>query len=291
MTSLPDPSQLKHIVRLLDDDTPVVREAVQEALRAYGDDLEKHLDALGTGLSSQQRRQISRLLAPAQRASADLMLAVSDQAPGQWLTELWPQWQHAETDMARLEYGLGILSGFISGSLKSESLGDALDGLALEFELSAFERTEVALADFLFREKKLRGVEAPRYYSPQNSDLAFVIESGEGIPISLCAIYMLVGARLDFDVQGCNLPRHFMTRIRASGQVLLVDCFHQGRRFTVDQLQQTSLGASVSESLILQQVDAGDVLSRVLRNLQIAYSFSGDTARSELMQRLATEMD
>lgn len=282
-----DPLQLPHILRLLDDETTVVRTSVKDYLQGLGNDLEPLLDNLFPRLDTETRRSALELA----RAQSDLAAAEDSPSaqtitPARWLEENWADWLGISDKWSQLEAGLGILSGFISGAMDNNGVTEALDRLALEFELSEHEQNVLGLAEFLFRDKGLRGVQAPSYYAPANHDIRYVIEMGEGIPISLCCIFMLVGARLGFEIEGCNLPRHFMTRVKVRDQVFLMDCFNGGRLLTETELRRTSIGATLPKNFMKEDVDAPAILQRVLRNLQIAYSFSGDMERSELMQLL-----
>lgn len=58
-----DHSQLPHLLRLIDDDTPAVREAVLDALAAFGPDLEEALAALSDPPSADTVMFIKGLLA------------------------------------------------------------------------------------------------------------------------------------------------------------------------------------------------------------------------------------
>lgn len=284
-----DPLQLPHILRLLDDESSFVRESVQKYLQGLGDNLEPLLDGIQPRLDAGIRRSALELAlghAEAIEYPQHKQVATETISPARWLEENWADWLGIADRWTQLETGLGILSGFISGTLDNNGVTEALDRLALEFELSEHEQNVLGLADFLFREKGLRGVQAPSYYAPANHDIRYVIEMGEGIPISLCCIFMLVGARLGFEIEGCNLPRHFMTRVKVRDQVFLMDCFNGGRLLTETELRRTSIGATLPKNFMKEEVDAPAILQRVLRNLQIAYSFSGDTERSELMQLL-----
>ena len=87
---------------------------------------------------------------------------------------------------------------------------------------SEMERLE-ALRDVLAEEVGLRG-NAEQYYDRANSFLDRVIATRRGIPISLTAVYMLVGARADIVVEPIGMPGHFLARVGNS----YLDPFHEG---------------------------------------------------------------
>lgn len=154
-----------------------------------------------------------------------------------------------------------------------------LDGLASEYAALYVKPGVRTLAEFLFSLKNLQGASAD-YYNPDNSSLVFTIEAKRGLPISLACVYLLVGHRLGLSIEGCNLPGHFMARVKTEGRVYLVDCFDGGRF-----LESGAFSAGVdakSTEIIREIVDAPTpafvIIGRVLSNLVNAYR---DTKREE----------
>ena len=72
-----DPEQIPHLLKLLDDESVTVREAVAEALAAFGPSLEQQLARLPNPPDAVQRRQIQDLLRDHRRG--DLSSPVSVQ--------------------------------------------------------------------------------------------------------------------------------------------------------------------------------------------------------------------
>src|SRR5690348_11162830 len=67
------------------------------------------------------------------------------------------------------------------------------------------------LCRYLFHEMGLRGNDRD-YYDPRNSYLNEVLDRRTGIPISLSAVVIAVGARAGLEVQGVALPGHFIVK-------------------------------------------------------------------------------
>jgi Transglutaminase-like superfamily len=169
-------------------------------------------------------------------------------------------------------------------------LGAQLDGLAAEFRRSGNAMAPTALARFLFTEKGLRGAEGD-YYNPANSDLAQVIESCQGIPISLACVFMLVGFRLGFAVHGCDVPEHFLTRVREDGQDVIIDCFDGGKVLEPDRLAQLEGKYAPEFSRLLKsKAEPEAIVARVLRNLINAYHLAGERQASQFMWSLAEDL-
>ena len=51
------------------------------------------------------------------------------------------------------------------------------------------------------------------YYDPSNSFLTSVIQRRKGIPITLSALYMMVGRRAGLPIEGVGMPGHFIAKL------------------------------------------------------------------------------
>lgn len=138
----------------------------------------------------------------------------------------------------------------------------------------AFELGLGVLSEVLCRRHGLRG-NAQDYYAPENSYLDCVLSSGKGIPISLCAVALLVGRRLELPVHGVGTPGHFLGFY---GDVDLkigyfFDPFDGFRRLTAGELQ--ALLAHFVEQVdpeMLKPVSDREIAARFLRNLIGCYT-------------------
>ena len=97
---------------------------------------------------------------------------------------------------------------------------------------NSLDRVET-LAEFLSHEARLRGNEK-EYYDVDNSLLPSVIETRQGIPISLSLVYMLVGRRAGLAIDGVGLPGHFVVR----HEEIFFDPFHGGRRIGLEECRE-----------------------------------------------------
>jgi len=268
---MPDPRHLPHILKLLDDDSPVVKESVINELLAYGPSLEKELGRQNIKLSKDQQQLINKLL---------------DEHNREWLRQRWPTLREMTDDKEMLETALGWLAEFQYGRAYPAKLTDLLDKLSDEFEETVKKQDALTLAQFLFTRKQLRGTETD-FYNPLNSNLVYVIEQRRGIPISLASIYILISNRLDFDVEGINLPGHFLARASVGKQNYIVDCFKGGRCLDVNDLITLNNGALLPLSDLLQlECDSTVIVGRTLRNLIHAYEQDQSQANADFMKEL-----
>ncbi|MDB5050515.1 MAG: uncharacterized protein JWO30_3586 [Fibrobacteres bacterium] len=332
-----DDKDLVHILKLLDDESPKVRNRVWEKLEA-------NLPAWEAGI----RARLDELPSVPRRKLMDLL---SGRARKGFRTS-WLRWRDMPNDMEKLEAALSGLSWYLAedkvrrergvkeenpgpgengnhrenvdyhadfepvegpasaiqaagegridppGNLgvtapeapRHPALGSMLDGLAGEFRLSGEPLRATALARFLFSQKGFKGAEGD-YYNPGNSDLVQVIEKNQGIPISLACIYMLVGHRLGFDISGCDVPEHFLTRVAEDGKDVIIDCFDGGRILEADRLAQLEQKYAPEFSRLLKTTAKPEaIVARVLRNLINAYHLAGERQASQFMWSLAEDL-
>lgn len=275
---MPIPSNLPHLLRLLDDETPSVREAVARELESFGDSLERELARLDPPLTGHQLGALRSTLGLRRRER---------------LCAQWPSWLSAESDSARLEAGLNALSVYLDERIgRAGELPAKLDELAAEYSRMKDKADPMSLARFLFVTKGISGADDTDYYKPSNSDLLYVIEKKRGLPISLTALYMLVGRRLGLDIAGCNLPGHFMARLLRDGEAVLVDCFDGGRVISSSELRRMADGGSWEylEGLIAAGADAVTIIARFLNNLTNAYTRRSDADGCALMRELLASL-
>lgn len=289
-----DGKVLPYLIRLLDDESEVVRDAIARELAAFGGALEEELRRLPNPPNDAQRGVMRALLNDPHRWQRQRH---------DWLRDVWSSWMEKTTPMERLESALSILADFqkAPAPLLGESPAEAqpsgqqnlpamLDGLAADFRRMEAPHDAPALARFLFQTMGIRGARAD-YYNPLNSSLIHVIESKRGIPISLACIFMLTGWRLGLSVQGCNWPGHFFARIVHDGAVMVVDCFNGG--VCIDEesfLKMQGPSRDAAKMALDEEVGAETIIARVLHNLIHAYQHHEQWEDSRLFVGLLKEL-
>lgn len=271
---MPDPKQLQFLLKLLDDESDVVRESVAKELLAYGDTLEVELKRQHIQPSKQQEEFIKLL-----------------REDFRWrrLKSQWGIWQQISDSREKLETALCLLSEYISSLPSGEVITKMLNDLALDFSKTQRIIDARWLSRFLFSFKGFHGA-IDYYYNPENSSLHFVLTKKKGIPISLTAVYILVGKRLGLDVEGCNFPGHFLARAKLGDEVVIVDCFHGGRILDREAIAASNPTVHITMEDILRLETTPDVMiSRTLRNLVHSYEQRGDiTSRDHIKSLLET---
>jgi regulator of sirC expression with transglutaminase-like and TPR domain len=99
-----------------------------------------------------------------------------------------------------------------------------------------------------------------------------VIETRQGIPISLSALYVFVGKRLGLHLAGVGMPGHFLVRLEGETPVQFVDCFNGGTILREQDCKQfiTASGLEYDPTL-LEKNSTPTILARMLRNLLSIY--------------------
>lgn len=279
MTTTLDATQsqkLEALLRLLDDDTPMVREAVSRELRAFGVGIGRHIYDVQLSLDASQWRVLRGIL--------------FDNYQEQ-LRKDWSKWMLCDSDTSRLEAALGLLARFQNGPQYRPPIADTLDTLAAEYKDAVDDINHGTLAHFLFHDKTFHSVEEDDE-DTEASNLAHVLETGRGLPISLVCVYMFVGHRHGLKITGCNWPGSFYARFMDRGDLYVVDCNNNGLVLAADELLRLQ-GPSreAAEAVLTLDVDASTMVRRVLSNLAFAYRRAGDTESSLLMLDLLRALE
>ncbi len=272
----PQITKLEALLSLLDDDSPMVREAVARELQGFGGDVGHYIYSKHIALSHLEWDILRRILFDTYQ---------------QELRENFPKWDHAESDMERLESALGMLARFQNGPQYRPDLTELLDGLSEEYDAFVDTPDHASLAQFLFVEKQIRCMEAADE-DADASNLSYVIEQRVGLPISLVCLYMLLGHRHGLAISGCNWPGSFYARFRKGDKLYVVDCGAGGLVFEADELLRLQ-GPSrdAAEAVLTVDIDVATLVRRTLSNLAFAYRREGETECSLLMLDLLRSLE
>ncbi len=272
--SPPSSEELEALLKLLDDETPEVRTRVAERFATSSGDLSEWLASHSRVLSERERKLLAKMLRPP-RCENLMREWIAPTGGAAALQEDW------ETFEALLE----ALSDFLhDGVSLRQSLPDALDLLAEEASDHDVSSSD-ELRKFLFTAKRLVG-NVQNYYDPRNSDLAWCLAENRSNPLGLCLIFMLVGRRLDLEIEGVNFPGHFMCRIFEDGLPWIVDCFDQGRVHAQAKVLESPELTRPEKNILRQPIDLGSILRRLLNNLQESFRREQRDEDVELVNRL-----
>ena len=266
--------QISTILRLLDDENQEVQEGVQKALLDYHGNASDDLAALGIKLAPEDGSLLSKSLHPGRQAT----LKENWSVPSRGLKD-------PDGDWDALEALLRLLSDFLhDGITLRPSMSDELDLIAKEAENEVESPSE--LSEWLFASGRFEGNKSDPY-DPRNSDLAWCLEEGKSNPLGLSLIYLFVAQRMNLAVYGVNYPGHFLCLIDLEVAPVLIDPFHRGRPIPVMQLLKDHPEISKrAVEAIRQPCSLAAILSRVLANMNLAFSKLNRSADADLIQDL-----
>jgi regulator of sirC expression with transglutaminase-like and TPR domain len=190
------------------------------------------------------------------------------------------------------EHGAFLIAKLAYPDLSIPHYVECLDHLAEEFRAkwlateSPSGKAARQLSTFLFKDKGFSG-NRTQYYDPDNSYMNRVIETRQGIPISLSALYVFVGKRLNLPLAGVGMPGHFLVKLEGETPPQFVDCFNGGTILREQDCEQfiTASGLDYHPEL-LEKSSTPTMLARMLRNLLSIYEQEPEEQMARRVQAL-----
>lgn len=137
----------------------------------------------------------------------------------------------------------------------------------------------------LFDEARFTG-NTTDYYHPDNSYLPRVLQTQQGLPITLVLIYKAVLETVGVPVVGINAPGHFLAgvsdtpaHLKPTSLRLLIDPFHGGTMLTREEafrrIEEIAGGSVVRDDTLLRPATHTQWLTRLIQNLVTAFDKLG----------------
>ena len=171
--------------------------------------------------------------------------------------------------VSRLDEAALLIAAALQPGLDIEKYITRLDEIAG----ATPDATLAAVTEHLFHTEGFRG-NSDDYYDPRNSYLDHVLDSREGIPITLGVVLMEVVRRLGISLRGVGMPGHFLVRLD-SEIPLFVDPFEGGRLLAPTECEQLFRGVHGVDAQFdpsyLDAVDSHAILARMLANLRTIF--------------------
>jgi len=195
-----------------------------------------------------------------------------------------------DDDCLDLETGAFLIARFAYPDLDVPVYVDMLDAMAREVRerlgrKASGEEIVKAINRYLFVEQGITG-NTNEYYDIDNSYLNKVLDRKTGIPISLSAVYLLIGKRLELPVFGVGMPGHFLVKYETSRYRIFVDSFNGGALLTqkdcVRFLDQAGYGF---DERYLQKTPSRAILIRMLKNLIAIHNKTDESAKAARLTR------
>jgi regulator of sirC expression with transglutaminase-like and TPR domain len=276
IVSLPPDTTIHALLRLLSDPNEQVARTIQDQLARLGSGVLPFLEqALAENATLEPRVAHIKEEIRFGQLKDEFQRFVSQSARQE-------DWEHGAFLIAKLAYPDLSIPRYV----------ECLDHLAEEFRAkwlateSPSGKAARQLSTFLFKDKGFSG-NRTQYYDPDNSYINRVIETRQGIPISLSALYVFVGKRLNLPLAGVGMPGHFLVKLESETPPQFVDCFNGGTILREQDCEQfiTASGLDYHPEL-LEKSSTPTILARMLRNLLGIYEQEPEEQMARRVQEL-----
>ena len=281
IVSLPPDTTIHALLRLLSDPNEQVARTIQDQLAR-----------LGPG--------VLPFLEKAWNEDADLEPRVAYIKEEIRFRQLKDEFQTFVSHSARQEdweHGAFLIAKLAYPDLSIPHYVECLDQLAEEFRTkwlatdSPSGKAARQLSTFLFKDKGFSG-NRTQYYDPDNSYMNRVIETRQGIPISLSALYVFVGKRLGLPLAGVGMPGHFLVKLEGETPPQFVDCFNDGTILREQDCEQFITASGLEyHPHFLEKSPTPTILARMLRNLLSIYEQEPEEPMARRVQVLLELLD
>ena len=187
-------------------------------------------------------------------------------------------------EVVPLDEALALIGHFADPAIDPHMVLGELDRLASTISAT----TAVDLMAELFGPSGFTG-NSVEYDDPNNSLLQQVIARRLGIPITLCAVAIEVGRRVDIDIVGVGMPGHFLCRTAAHRDLKFFDPFHSPQPLTGEQCRSLYEHLTQMDNWSAEYLEPSSSRLRVIRvlsNLKSIYRRRSDVANLRWVMRL-----
>jgi len=271
-----NPTEVKSLIRLLDDPDGEIFEHVHEKLLSFGPEAIDYLEsAWEEAFDPIQQERIANLVHEIQFdiVKNDLRL-----------------WFHGGA--FDLLQGILIINRYQYPDLDEQKVINQIEAIKRDIWIQMMNEAspaeQVKLINHVFYNIYGFSGNTANHQDPQNSYISQVLESKKGNQISLAIIYSIIAQKLDIPVYGVNLPQHFILAYMdetmqsefEGGILFYINAFNKGFIFgrrDVDMfLKQLNLKF---DKQFYEPCSNTDIIKRVLRNLISAYEHLGSAEK------------
>lgn len=279
-----NPTEVKSLIRLLDDPDMEIYEHVHEKLLSFGTEAIDYLElAWEEAFDPIQQERIANLVHEIQFGIVKKDL------------QLW--YQGGAFDLLQ---GVLIINRYQYPDLDEQKVINQLEAIKRDIWIQMMNEAspaeQIKLINHVFYSIYGFSGNTTNHQDPQNSYISQVLETKKGNQISLAIIYSIIAQKLDVPVYGVNLPQHFilayldesMQSEFEGGILFYINAFNKGFIFgrrDVDMfLKQLNLKF---DKQFYEPCSNTDIIKRVIRNLISSYENLGSAEKvAELNQLL-----
>lgn len=281
-------TEVKSLIRLLDDPDQGIYNHVHDKLLSYGSEAIEYLEgAFEEAFDPIQQERIANLVHEIQFGILKTDL------------RLWHQ-----SGSFDLLQGILIINRYQYPDLDEQKLINQIEAIKRDVWIQMMNEgspvEQVKLINHVFYHLHGFSGNTANHQDPQNSYLNQVLETKKGNQILLASIYSIVAQKLDIPVYGVNLPQHFilayMDETKQSdmegGVLFYINAFNKGFIFgrrDVDMfLKQLNLNF---DKQFYEPCSNTDIVRRILRNLISSYEHLGSPDKVDELNELLTILE
>jgi regulator of sirC expression with transglutaminase-like and TPR domain len=278
-----NPTEVKSLIRLLDDPDGEIFDHVHQKLFSFGPEAIEFLEnAWEEAFAPIQQERIAGLVHEIQFGIVKKDL------------QLW--YQGGAFDLLQ---GVLIINRYQYPDLDEQKVINQIEAIKRDIWLQMMNEAspaeQVKLINHVFYSIYGFSGNTTNHQDPQNSYISQVLETKKGNQVSLAIIYSIIAQKLDIPVYGVNLPRYFimayldetMQSEFEGGILFYINAFNKGLIFgrrDVDMfLKQQNLKF---DKQFYEPCSNADIIKRVLRNLISAYEHLGPADKVEELNEL-----
>lgn len=267
------------LIRLLDDDNPVVRSAVVAEIQSQEED--------GVGFLREIALQKGEGIG---RHARSLLVEMGyDDPDGDFRSFIQSFRYELEVGCYLLERTVhpelewGVVSGFLDRV--ADRCREFVDGKA-----SVFENCK-QLNRVLYHEFKFSG-DLENFENPENNFISSVTRRRKGIPISLSIIYLLVADRCGVSLEPIGTPGRFLLASLEESNSFYLDPFDRGHFRSEEEVRQMLLTHHIEDGAeYLLPSTTGEVLCRICRNLVHQYTLRNELGKARQFSGYVQEFE
>jgi len=277
-----DPTEIKSLIKLLDDPDKEVFDHVHNKLFSYGTEAIGHLEsAWEQAFDPTLQDRIANLVHEIQ------FTIIKEEL------KLW--YQGGCFDLLQ---GVLTINKYQYPDLDEQKVINQIEAIKrdiwVQMIYDASPAEQVKMINHVFYNIYGFSGNTSNHHDPQNSYLSQVLESKKGNQISLAIIYSIIAQKLSIPVYGVNLPQHFilayvdesMEAEFEGGILFYINAFNRGVMFGRRDVDMFLKNLKLRpEKQFYEPCTNADIIRRILRNLISAYENLGSTEKvAELNQ-------
>lgn len=268
-------TEIKALIRLLDDDDPNVFSHVTEKLLSMGGEILPRLE-------NAWEHEADEVL---QERIEDMIALIQSQGTRDRLRA----WR--EAGASNLLEGWYLLTQFQYPEIRFESYKHMISRLVnrtwLEIRQGMNPVEKLRLVNrMLFSAERFRG-NKKTLFDPQSYFLNTFMESQVGSPLSLGMLYLILCESLEIPLKGLILPNYFVLKYQDEQQTFFVDVFNKGKFFLQDDLDRYLQVSKVEQAEQFKQpVDQLSILRMLVEMLIQSFQRKKDTEKVEALQHI-----